>query len=76
MMTKGELLQELETVFFLNSGTIKESDTLDDLGVDSTGMLELIALLATKLDVKIDVNAILKIRTVEDIVLMVDDKLS
>ena len=75
-MTKNEFLRELEEVFLLNSGTIKESDTLDDLGVDSTGMLELIALLATKLEVKIDIDTVLKIRTVEDVVHMVGDKLS
>ena len=76
MITKNEFLRELEKVFLLNPGTINESDTLDDFGVDSTGMLELIVLLATKVGVKVDVDAILAIQTVGDIILMVDDKLS
>ena len=74
-MTKDELLRELETVLLLNPGTIKESDTLDDLGVDSTGMLELVALLTIKLEMKIDVNAIVEIKTVGDIVKLAAEKI-
>lgn len=74
-MTKDEFLHALEDMFALHPETIKETDTLDDLGVDSTGMLELVGFLAVKLGMKIEPGTILNIKTVGDVIRVAGDKI-
>ncbi len=76
MMKKDVFLRELEEIFLIDSGTIQESDTLKNLDVDSTAMLNLVAFLAGELEMEVDIDAIQRIVTVHDIVLLANDKLS
>jgi acyl carrier protein len=73
-MKKSDFIKELEEVFSLPEGSLKESDTLKELDVDSTGMLGLILLLTSKLGMKVDIEAFDTIKTVHDIIIMTDGR--
>jgi acyl carrier protein len=73
-MKKSNFIKELEDIFALPEGTIKENSTLKELDVDSTGMLGLVTFLVTDLGMEVDIDELRKAKTIQDIIALANGK--
>jgi acyl carrier protein len=74
-MKKSDFLKELENIFALQEGTINENSTLKELDVDSTGILGLIMFLTKDIGIKVDIDILENVKTIQDIIVLTDGKI-
>jgi acyl carrier protein len=74
-MKKSDFIKELEDIFALQEGTINENSTLKELDVDSTGMLGLIMFLTKDIGIKVDIDILENVKTIQDIIVLTDGKI-
>ncbi|MDR2438630.1 MAG: acyl carrier protein [Planctomycetaceae bacterium] len=74
-MKKSDFIKELEDIFALPEGTINENSTLKELDVDSTGILGLIMFLTKDIGIKVDIDILENVKTIQDIIDLTDGKI-
>lgn len=68
------LKSEIMEISSINLSEIKEDDLLENLGIDSFGVICLISNLSEKLKIEIPISDIENLRTVSDFVNYLEDK--
>jgi acyl carrier protein len=76
-MTKSEFLRELELLFDEKKGSLREDRELKYIAkLDSMGMLDLLAFLTKDVGMKVDLDVLYKAKTIQDIIVMTDGKVT
>jgi acyl carrier protein len=76
-MKKSEFLRELELLFSEKKGTLKEDRELKYIAnLDSMGMLSLVTFLTADVGMEVDIDALRKAKTIQDIIDMTDGRVS
>ncbi len=73
-MKKEDFIKELEEIFIVEHGTLRENSKLKDIDIDSTSMLGLVAYLAGELELEVDTDQLRKAETVRDLIALTDGK--
>ncbi|NRA73975.1 MAG: acyl carrier protein [Rickettsiales bacterium] len=76
-MNKKEFLQLIDELLELDSGTLKGDEDLDSLSSwDSLAVLGFITLVDKKFDLVLNPDNIVKAKTINDLICMIDNRLS
>jgi acyl carrier protein len=76
-MEKSKFLSELELLFDEKKGSLKEDRELKYIAkLDSMGMLDLVTFLVNDIGMDVDIDELRKAKTIHDIIVMTDGKVS